>query len=68
MVNHPSRLSANTARYAARASVISAARGLLRKIDNMTTVEFERGAEREEREALRSALIALDALLATEKP
>lgn len=56
MTNHPSRLSANAARYAARALVISAARGLLRELDQsglgpdvLTT-----------KEELRAAIVALD--------
>lgn len=32
------------------------ATALLSRIDNMTTAEFERGGERDEREALRAAL------------
>lgn len=65
MVNHPSRLSANTARAVARISVISAARGLLRGVDSMPGPAL---FLRHEADDLRSALIALDALLATEKP
>lgn len=41
-------------------SVINAARVFLAKIDNMTTYEFERGGERIEREALRTALAVYD--------
>lgn len=40
--------------------IIRAARALLARIDNITTDDFMRGGERLEREALRSALAAID--------
>jgi hypothetical protein len=44
----------------AKDAVIAAARGLLTRITHITTAEFERGGDRDEREALREALAALD--------
>jgi hypothetical protein len=38
--------------------MLAAADNLLVQIDHMTTEEFERGAERKEREALRAAIVA----------
>lgn len=45
---------------ARRLDVIAASRALLDRIDNITTEEFSRGGEREQRERLRKALEALD--------
>ena len=39
-------------------AVIQAAAALLAKIDDITTEDFSRGGERDEREALRRALLA----------
>lgn len=58
MVNHPSRLAANAARYAARALVIGAARGLLRELD-MAGVGSDVLTTKED---LRAAIVALDDL------
>lgn len=49
------RLTSNQYPY----NVVDAARALLARIDDMTTAEFERGAERPEREALPDALACL---------
>jgi len=40
-------------------TVYAAARALVRRLDTVTTDEFARGAERVEREALRSALVRI---------
>lgn len=42
-----------------RSEMIAAARALLERLDTITTEEFARGGEREERERLRAALAAL---------
>ena len=43
------------------AAVVLAAQRLLEKIDNLTTDDFSKGGERQEREALRAALKKLTA-------
>ena len=43
-------------------AVYDAARALVRRLDTVTTGEFAQGAEREEREALRRALVRITAV------
>jgi len=41
--------------------LVTAAHALLAKLDTITTAQFQRGAEKAEREALRAALEAIEA-------